>query len=147
MEEVTLNEIAEKLGSVIPVFFRKLTRPLEQGTKNLISPLQIHALEILSEREISTMTELSNELKISKQQMTPMIDKLIKSGFVLREHDSVDRRSVKISLTQSGLSFLNDFRKDIHATLKGQIESLDEDDLLCLNNALSDLFRIINKIP
>jgi DNA-binding MarR family transcriptional regulator len=146
MTVVELNKIAKKLSDLMPLFSRKLFRPLEQLTKNITSPLQMHAITILREKELFSMTELSNEMNISKQQMTPIIDKLIDSGFVQREHDDIDRRSIKISLTSIGIDFLDDISKEMTSFMKSQIEGLDEDDLHSLNHALDDLYRIIKKI-
>lgn len=146
MEKET-KKIAKKLSNLIPLFTRRLMRPLERHTRNLTSPMHMHTLDILSEQESFTMTEISNEMHASKQQMTPIIDKLVDSGFVQRKHNDIDRRSINISLTPVGLEFLNNFNQEITAIVKGKIECLDKDDLIALDNALDDLFRIINKIP
>ena len=146
MEKET-KKIAKKLSNLIPLFTRRLMRPLERHTRNLTSPMHMHALDILSEQESFTMTEISNEMHASKQQMTPIIDKLVDSGFVQRKHNDIDRRSINISLTPVGLEFLNNFNQEITAIVNGKIECLDKDDLIALDNALDDLFRIINKIP
>lgn len=147
MLEIEKNEIAKKLSELMPLFARKFMRPLEQHTKNFISPLHMHLMNILSEKELFTMTELSNEMNISKQQMTPIIDKLVDSGFVQREHDSIDRRSINISLTSVGLDLLVNFNNDITNIMKSKIECLDKNDLNSLRYALDDLYRIIYKIP
>lgn len=147
MTVVELNEIAKKLSDLMPLFTRKLLRPLEKLTKTISSPLQMHTITILRENELITMTELSDEMNISKQQMTPIIDKLIDSGFVQREHDDIDRRSIKISLTSVGINFLDDISKEMTSVMKSKIEGLDGDDINTLNHALDDLCRIIKKIP
>ena len=48
------------------------------------------------------ISELANELKISKQQITPLICKLIDSGLVARKADEHDRRIVHIEITVAG---------------------------------------------
>ena len=147
LKEVELNEIARKLTDLMPNFFSKLIKPIDQQAKNIMSPIQMRAMEALYTLRKCTMTELSNELKISKQQTTPVVDKLIKAGLVIREHDDIDRRTINIKLTQSGLTFMNDFKEEIFSTMKEKIKNLNEDDLLCLDNALNDLFKVIHKIP
>lgn len=140
------NELAKKLSNFIPIFAGKLLRPFEQQIKNLVSPLHMQTMTILSEKELFTMTEISNEMTMSRQQMTPIIDKLVDSGFVQREHDNIDRRSIKISLTSVGLDFLNNFNNQIANIIESRIDCLDKDDLISLNHALDDLYRIIYKI-
>lgn len=147
LKETALNEIAGKLTDLMPNFFRKLVKPINQQAKNVMSPMQMHAMEALYSLKKCTMTELSNELKISKQQTTPIVDKLIRAGLVIREHDDIDRRNINIRLTPSGLSFMNDFKEEIFSTMKEKIRNLDDDDLICLENALNDFFKVIHKIP
>ena len=147
MDTVNINDVAKELSELIPTFVNKFIRPLEQQTKNCISPMQMHALFFLSQKETLTMSELSNGMKTSKQQMTPIIDKLVTSDFVRREHDDLDRRSVKIRLTSSGLDFINNCQKDMCNEISQKIRCLNDDDLHALHHSLSDLYRIIHKIP
>lgn len=147
IEELEINEIAKKMSNLVPLFARRLLRPLEQEAKNLTSPVHMHTMTVLCEKEYFTMTELSNEMTMSKQQMTPIIDKLVANGYVQRKHDTIDRRSIKICLTSVGIDFLNNINNEVTNILKKKIECLDKDDLASLNDALDNLFRIINKIP
>lgn len=147
MKETALNKIAGKLTDLTPNFFNKLLKPINQQAKNIMSPVQMHAMESLYSLKKCTMTELSNELKISKQQTTTIVDKLIKAGLVIREHDDIDRRTINIRLTQSGVTFMKSFKEEIFNTMKEKIKNLDDDDLICLDNALNDFFKVIHKIP
>ena len=144
--EIERNQIAKKLSDLMTLFVRKLMRPVGQLTRNIISPLHMNVMTILSRKEMYTMTELSNEMLISKQQMIPIIDKLVDSGFVMRERDNVDRRSKRISITSVGLNFLDNINNEVTSIMKTKIEYLDEDDLISFHRALDDLSRIISKI-
>jgi len=146
VKEVDINEVAKALSALLPTIDRKLIRPFEQQARHLLSPLTIHVMAVLAEKDTFTMTELAKEIKIAKPQLTPIIDKLIESNWVCREHDEFDRRIVKIRITSSGIHFLDDFQKDITGRIKAKIECLDKDDLFSLHNALNDLYRVINKI-
>jgi len=146
MIEEEQSKIAEKLTDLLPSFTRKFMRPFTLLMKN-ITPLHLHVMHILSEKELSTLTELSYEMSMSKQQMTPIINKLHDNGFVLREPDTIDRRSVNLKLTSVGIDSLENIREDLNRIMKRKIECLDENDLHTLHHALDDLFRIIHKIP
>lgn len=52
-------------------------------------------------------TELFNLLMITSGAMTNRIDTLEKKGFVIREHDKIDRRAVYVKLTEEGLNLIN----------------------------------------
>ena len=146
MLEEELNEIAEKLSDLIPLYRRKLMRPCKIKMKNNTSPLQLFVMLIMSEKEMSNLTELSDEVNMSKQQMTPIINKLQANGFVQREQDQLDRRSVNLWLTSVGVDFLKDSYNDMNRSMKLRIAGLDKNDLYTLKDALENLFRIIHKI-
>lgn len=146
MIEEETNEIAEKLSQLIPLFTKKFLRPFELQTKNITSPLQLHVMLILKEKELLTMSDISKEMDVSKQQMTPIINKLHDAGFVNREHDKIDKRSVNISLTRVGVDFIENLCNDINSIMKQKIVCLGQDDLQSLHHALNDLYRIMHKI-
>ena len=146
MIEEEINVIAGKLSDLLPLFIRKLMRPFELKTRDLTSPLQMYVMLILSEKEMSTLTELADEMNMSKQQMTPIINKLHDNGFVQREQDNIDRRSVNLRLTSAGVDLLGNRCQEVNLLMKRKIEGLDKDDLQTLGHALDDLFRIIHKI-
>lgn len=147
MQEVDICDVAEELSDLLHVFHRKFIRPLEHQAKNHMSPMLVHTIMILSKGEMLTMTELSGKINVSKQQMTPIIDKLIENKLVYRENHKTDRRSIKIGITASGLDFCNNIRKNISSNIRSKLEHLNKDDLLSLHNILSDLNKIIYKIP
>lgn len=147
MNEEILDKVCENLGELMPLFFRKLVKPIDQQAKNFMSPMQVQVLFLLSKIKVCTMTELSNEMKVSKQQMSPVVDKLINNGFVHREHYEVDRRTVRINITQVGIAFLNELNKEMFSTIKEKISCIDKNDLIYFNTSISNLIRIIDKIP
>lgn len=146
MKDKELNEAARGLSFLMTAIDRKLIRPHEQKTRHIVSPLVIHVLTILTEAETATMSELANEIKIAKAQLTPIIDKLCESGSVCREHDSADRRLVRINITPKGISMLHEIQETLFEFLKGKLERLDRGDVASLQKALNDLYSIINKM-
>lgn len=135
----------EMLYELIPLLDNKFVRPVAHQFRTVLTAMQTPVMHILIKKNF-TMTELSNEMLMSKQQMTPIIDKLVLEGFVQREYDNIDRRIIRISLTPSGLDMLEKIKEKALTILENKLKYLDQNDLLCLNNALSDLGKIINKI-
>jgi DNA-binding MarR family transcriptional regulator len=69
MVENNIDAAAMELSELLPLLQQKLIKPFEQLSKSKISPMQFHVLFILEEKGNLSMTELSNELLTSKQQM------------------------------------------------------------------------------
>jgi len=75
------NQIAEKFIQLLPLVFNKFNKP---GSKNSLknkqselTHLQNHLLEeLFQSAEGISLTELAQNISISKQQMTPLIMKL-----------------------------------------------------------------------
>lgn len=137
---------AEMLFHLIPLIDKKIIRPVIQHFKPQLTPIQVHIISIVKERK-ATMTELANEIRLSKQQLTPIVDKLVAAGFVQREYDAIDRRLIRISLTSSGEELCEQAKNQAVEILEEKLGLLAEQDLTSLNRALSDIAHIMQKLP
>ena len=140
------HKTAEMLFHLMPLLDRKFIRPVAHHFKPQLTPIYLHVLSIVREKK-ATMTELSNEILLSKQQMTPIIDKLVTEGFVQREYDAIDRRIIRISITSSGFQLCEHAKDQTIKILQNKLESLNEKDLISLNNVINELSRIAHKVP
>ena len=59
-------------------------------------------LRLLKNSNQVYITEIVDQLSITKSQMTATIDKLSKLGYVKREQNKNDRRKILIQLTKRG---------------------------------------------
>ena len=107
-------------------FFHQMTFPVPAN--------HFMTLVSLSDHGTLTITTLSEQLAISKQQMTPIIDKLSKNGYVERHTDSRDRRCTNVTLTEKGTKLLSVqdsvtkmlFEKRINLLSNTEITSFDQ---------------------
>ncbi|MBP1763693.1 MAG: MarR family protein [Firmicutes bacterium] len=139
------QKAVELLFHLMPLLEMTFVRPIDQKFRNILSPLHAHVLFALINKK-ATMTELANILFMSKQQLTPLVDRLVSDGFVQREQDPSDRRSITVSITSSGVDLLEQLKVETMKILGEKIHHLDETDAICLSNALTDFHRIILKI-
>ncbi|MCR4435184.1 MAG: MarR family transcriptional regulator [Clostridiales bacterium] len=139
--------ITANLLSLLPLFQKKIIKPVEQVTKHTLSPLQHYVLVLLCEENRLTMTELAKALYISKSQLTPLIDKLIETGFLGREISEKDRRVIYIYLTTAGKNFLHQKDKEMFDLLKQKIETIPENQLSELYHALNVIDEVLMKLP
>ncbi|WP_150272930.1 MarR family winged helix-turn-helix transcriptional regulator [Paenibacillus tepidiphilus] len=146
MEDQERNKAAHGLASLLTVIDRKLIRPHEQRTRHIVSPLVIHVLTILTEKGSATMTELAQEIQIAKPQLTPIIEKLCKTGDVRREYAAKDRRIINIHITETGVSKLQELQGTLFESIRSKLEGLDNQDVADLQRALNDLYRMIHKM-
>ena len=82
---------------------------IEETLKNALKPFnlthaQLNALHILfaSDPEPVSANELKKKILVSNPDVTRLLDRLVKKGYVLRKTCPDNRRKIDISLTDSG---------------------------------------------
>ena len=87
-----------KTGSWIEERMKEILKPFE------LTHAQLNALYILMENDPSPLSasELKNEILVSNPDVTRLLDRLVKKGYVIREACPENRRKIDISLTGSG---------------------------------------------
>ena len=143
MKNEMLEDLANEFFNLLPLF-KRIIKPLEKSAKTL-SPMQFHALFFLNGLDPISMSELAAKMNISRQHLTPLIDKLEEHGFIERIHDKNDRRSVKISLTPPGSNYLAQHRKETLALIAGRFERLSVEEINELHTAIQTFGKILNK--
>ncbi len=115
----------------------------EKGIKSL-SMNEVHVIEAIHEDREKTMTSVSTRLMITLGTLTTSINKLEKKGFVRRKRDVIDRRIIRLSLTEMG-EIINKIHEDFHSHLVDKIlENVkpDEDEILMKSlEAISEFFK------
>ena len=92
-----------------------------------------------------TMSFLADEMGITKQQLTKLVNDLEAMGLVKRTHDEKNRRQVYVSLTDDGQK---EFEKVKQAMLECTVEGLkgfSPEELLQLEDCLEKLVPLLEK--
>lgn len=92
------------------------------------------------------ISEVANNLSISKPNMSPIIDKLVSEGFLERFPDPKDRRIIRVKSTDAACNFLREREVSIKDKLKKRLAPLSDDELEEMNNCLSIINKLISKI-
>lgn len=72
-----------------------------------VSLAQCHALVEIGRARAISLNELAELLNLENSTMSRTVSKLVDSGYVKRDIDTVDRRYLTISLTESGQDLFN----------------------------------------
>lgn len=95
-------------------------------------------LRLLKEQPELSRRELESRLDISRQALTELLQKMERSGHIIRRHDPRDRRVVLIRLTQKGRAAAEE--TDAEASdLSRLLECLNEDKLSVFSQCLDDI--------
>jgi len=92
------------------------------------------------------MSELASEIRISKQQLTPLICKLIDNKLLLRKTDENDRRVVRLEVTELGWSTVKELFTEIKLQLAERLRVLPDVELDELEQMLKRILGILKSV-
>lgn len=116
-------------------------------TMSLPLPLnQMVVMYFLYNNKTATISEVANHLAISKQQMSPIIDKLVKKGFIEKKCMSKDRRFSQIYLSEAGIEFIEEHRKTQQTTFINHVTDLSDSDALTFDESVKTVKLMIAKM-
>ncbi len=141
-----LEKVVDDFMFLLNYMRQSYLRPAEQITRLKLSHAQFHAISILALKGPLPMTELANKMTISKQQLTPLIYKLIEAGWVVRKTDENDRRIVLIDVTEEGLKTYNDLKAEIKHKFIEKLSELPENELEELDDMLQKIQIILKGV-
>jgi len=145
MPDKQIEQLAGDFLQLIPLLRKNILKPLEKAPSDL-SPLQMHVLFFLKDKEPLSMSELAEKMDVLKQQITYLTNKLEENQLIERIHDKKDRRSVKISITKAGIATLEDHKKQILDLVINKFKQLPAEDIHELKTMVKRISKILNKL-
>lgn len=150
MQKGILERVTVDLLSIPPLLFREIRRKLiKAALANIdvdITPLHFEIMSLLKETGTLHVAEIGDRLYIAKAQMTHLIDKLEDLNIVERKLDIADRRTINITLTGQGRSFLEEHKNRLVSTNMETMSRLTDEELEDLANTLRKLRDILSKL-
>jgi DNA-binding MarR family transcriptional regulator len=146
MKADNLELAITKFFSLFPLIQKKLMKPENCRDPFDLSHSHFQIILALKEYGILPVSEIGKKLMISRPNMTPLIDKLIKEGLVKRLPSQEDRRIINIDLTDYGRSFLEDHQKMMTNYLKERLSILPDEDLIQLAASLENIKDVFLKL-
>lgn len=115
------------------------------GGKNLYSSLtknQCHLLICISAFKCNTITKLENYLGSSGSTVSITVSKLVKGGYVIKEHpgENDDGRLVYLKLSQKGVDALKDIEQRLKNVFFKYLSSFDKKSLESVSEGIELIF-------
>lgn len=143
MREEKLERILQNFLTLLPVFNKKLLRETEFYKLDQLYPSHVQILLLLAKNKQMTMSEISKEIHVINSNLTPLVDKLIKMGYLKRQPSKKDRRVVYISLMASGKKQLEKHKQYALGFLSDQFAQMDDEKLAALAEHLQAVEDIL----
>lgn len=142
METISTPNVSQKFIETLMLIHNNFYRQ----TKVPIPLNQFGVLMVVLTEEAVSITEISHILKISKQQMTTVIDKLVKNGLVQKQADINDRRRFVITLTPAGKQIIDDQNEIVRKRFKDRIQHLSSTEKAKLGDSIANFNLLIEKM-
>ena len=146
MSNVDLTKITDELFTLLMQLNSKVFKQDKMVKCSPLPPSHVKVIFYLYNNGSSSISDIAARLAISKPNMTPVIDKLLKEGLVYRTEDPNDRRIVRIDLTQKAHDLTLEHKRKLKELLLSQLTSLSQEDLLKMSDLVSELTKIIVKL-
>ena len=121
----------------------KLCAPLLK--KEQLSVTEVLVMSIMSKKKTSHVTELATVIGVPASTLTGILDRLVEQGFLLRNQDPGDRRSVCMTATPKLVSFIRNWKAPIEDTLRTRLKTMAESRKKRLTEDLRSLLESLEK--
>ncbi|MGE5543475.1 MAG: MarR family winged helix-turn-helix transcriptional regulator [Bacillota bacterium] len=138
-----LDQIVNDLVALIVFIRNNFSRPADQITRLRLSPGHFRVLSSVYHGGSLPMSELAAEMGMSKQQLTPLVDRLIKDGLVTRNDDEHDRRIKRVEMTEEGRQTFRELGAELRQSFGERLKVIPEDQLEELGRMLPRVHEIL----
>ncbi|MBX7293810.1 MarR family transcriptional regulator [Clostridium chauvoei] len=146
MDTIYLTKISDSLFKMLFQLNKKVFNQDEIIKRIPMPPSHVKVIFHLIHTGPSSVSQIAQNLCISKPNMTPIIDKLISEDLVTRYEDPKDRRIIRIELTKKATILFEEHKQRIKDMLLKKISNLCEEDLLILESSINNLTNIVSKL-
>lgn len=111
-----------------------------------IPPSHVKVIIYLVDSDSSPISQIAASLGISKSNMTPIIDNLIKQGLVNRYNDPNDRRILRVQLTEKAHELFEFIELSIRNSCIEKIRRLSNEELAAFEDSITTLSTMMKKL-
>lgn len=137
------SRLANLIVEVFPFMHRKLCNKSNMP----LPPNQFITLILLHANGPMQISDTARQLGISKQQMTPLINRMQSSGYIIKQPSPHDKRINFIELTAKAQTLIEENHREISQILESKLYVLTNDEVDELTEKFSRCLELLKKIP
>jgi DNA-binding MarR family transcriptional regulator len=139
------DAMAQRIVDLFGAIYRNLIRD-EEDSISVNTNSQSALLSVLLRNGPSRMSEIGKFLKVSKPNITFLVDRLEEQGLISRESDREDRRATNICLTERGRSSIEKKKSSMHGKIVKKLSMLSSEEIQALKASLETTLDILGKL-
>lgn len=138
-----INDVSTQLINLLFVFKKNF---LKQHSEVGVSVLSLLIFRIICDEGEIRISDIASRIKISVPTVTEYISKLEHDNIVVKITIENDKREKFVKLTKKGRMMKNNHMKKLKKSIQDKLSILSDEDLIALNQSLSSVVDILNKI-
>lgn len=140
---LTLEACVREVLDVVMLVSRVIRLQMRSHRAPQMSVPQFRALLFVRRKPQVSISELADHLGLTRPTTTALVDKLVRSGWMVREGDVSDRRRVRLGLTRAGEAILASAEQQTQAYFVQRLGHLSEEERTCVFQAMQILRRYV----
>lgn len=144
--EVSDEELTEAIILASRAMVAIAVRSLNATDHDVTLP-QYRTLVVLAYGGSTRLADLAATLAVSPSTATRMCDRLVRKGLVTRTRDDIDRREVKLDVTDDGRHLVEQVMERRRAEVQTILSAIPADSRSALTSSLHLLARAVGEAP
>jgi len=145
MAQLSISEFADKINEITPQVVREISKKEENDLfTGKVTIQQMLILDYLNNIPQAKMTDLAIVMNVTTPAMTGIVNRLVKSGYVLRIFDENDRRIINIKVTTKGHELvrrIKEGKRKMIIRIFGKLAEKDRQDYLRVLLRISNILQ------
>lgn len=108
-----------------------------------VTPSEVKVLYIIGISNTKSMSEIADELKITRGTLSITVDSLVKKGYVIRNRHKQDRRIIILYLTKKAIRIVKHYGRFFESLFTGLAKIIAQDKLHVLDEIMEHLNEIV----
>jgi DNA-binding MarR family transcriptional regulator len=133
------DDLGARVRSAVGLLYRRFRSERPEGT---LGDKALDVLTWLHKRGAQTLTELSDQDRVTPASMSQTLNRLTSAGYVIRTRDSLDRRKVFFSTTSEGAAVADAAVTKRNVWLDTHLDALSAEDRRAIARASAILSEI-----
>lgn len=135
-----------KIALIIKEINSKINYKVAEELKNIgLTVPQITAIKFIAHRKKVTVSELSEEMNITKATVSGILNRLENMNIIKRIRSKEDKRIVYVVFSDEGLSLAKDIKHIMNNCFENIFSNVSKEDLISIDNNLSSLLKVVEK--
>ncbi|MBD1843438.1 MarR family transcriptional regulator [Cyanobacteria bacterium FACHB-63] len=139
------EQCAVKVVEVVPLVMRCIRADMRTRKSTELSVPQFRSLAFLDRNPGASLSELAEHLGVTRATASANTERLVQRNYVHRCDNPEERRRVVLNLTEAGKQHLYQTRAQTRAYITDLFNNLTEEQVSCIDEALSLLKEIFEE--